>query len=75
METTTKAAITKPEAVPNVDKPTAEMFATMAEFAKKKGVDLKTNGVTWTGKGSSKEWTNEDFLKVMAKLELLPDNK
>lgn len=75
-ETTTKAAIAaKPpnEITPN--KPTPAQFATLIEFAKKKGVDLKVSGVTWTGKGSSKEWTNEDFLKVMAKLELLEDKK
>ena len=72
----TKAATAaKPpnEITPN--KPTPAQFATLIEFAKKKGVDLKVSGVTWTGKGSSKEWTNEDFEKVMNKLELLEDKK
>ena len=51
----TKAATAaKPpnEITPN--KPTPAQFATLIEFAKKKGVDLKVSGVTWTGKGSSK---------------------
>ena len=44
-------------------------------LAQKKDVSLKTKGQDWTGKKSSVEWVEVDYMKVLAELMKLEDKK
>ena len=52
-----------------------EQLAKISELAQKKDVSLKTKGQDWTGKKSSAEWVEADYMKVLAELMKLDDKK